>query len=75
ASEEEEVDAVYIFRREARFHPWQKLQMEANEEGLFSIQMPLETISDYYLVAEGRMTAAVLPRRSGRETFSIEVNR
>ncbi|MEO0626811.1 MAG: CotH kinase family protein [Bacteroidota bacterium] len=74
-SEEEEVDAVYIFRREAQFHPWQKLQMEANEEGLFSIQMPMETISDYYLVAEGRMTASVLPRRSGRETFSIEVNR
>ncbi|MEM6396135.1 MAG: CotH kinase family protein [Bacteroidota bacterium] len=73
--EDEEIKAVYLFRRAAQFHPWQRLKMEMSENGSYTVQMPLETISDYYLVAEGRLTASVLPRRSGRETFTLDINR
>ncbi|MEM8583476.1 MAG: CotH kinase family protein [Bacteroidota bacterium] len=73
SEEGEEVEAVYLFRRAAQYHPWQRLRMEPSEGGIYTTQMPISTISDYYIVAEGRMTASVLPRCSGRETFSIEL--
>lgn len=74
-SPEEPVAGVYIFYRSGPYQPWMHEAMSMTEEtDRYSISLPIAEVADYYLVAEGRITADVQPRRSGRESYSIQEN-
>jgi hypothetical protein len=47
-----------------------KLKAEADSN--YVVNLPAETAGEYFLVAEGNISATVLPQRSAREWFTVE---
>ncbi|TXF91543.1 hypothetical protein FUA23_02265 [Neolewinella aurantiaca] len=47
-------------------------ELKAEADGNYTITLPGEEIEEYFLVAEGRISATVLPARSAREWFTVK---
>ena len=47
-------------------------KLKAEADGNYSITLPSSEIEEYFLVAEGRISATVLPARSAREWFEVK---
>lgn len=47
-------------------------QLEAEADGNYTASLPATEIEEYFLVAEGRISATVLPARSAREWFKVK---
>ena len=47
-------------------------QLRAEADGSYAVTLPAGVVGEYFLVAEGKLAAAVLPARSGREWFGVE---
>jgi len=47
-------------------------QLQAEADGNYTTSLPATEIEEYFLVAEGRISATVLPARSAREWFSVK---
>lgn len=66
----DENSVVHLWFREKNTSPWKVRTMKAdpNEDNGFFVIVPGE-IKDYYIVAENKIVATVLPARSGMEWF------
>ena len=47
-------------------------QLKAEADGNYVISLPAAEAEEYFLVAEGRVSATVLPARSAREWFTVK---
>lgn len=67
----EAAENVWIYHRETTHSPWKRSVLQKTGEGTYTANIS-DPVGEYYLVAEGKVTAQVLPARSGREWFSVE---
>lgn len=64
---------VHVFYRSGKQQPWQKRELaaEPDADNEFFVLLAGE-VRHYYLVAENKMVARVLPERSAKEWFTVE---
>lgn len=63
---------VWVAYRAKGMGTFRYLQLKAEADGNYTASLPAEEIEEYFLVAEGRVSATVLPARSAREWFTVE---
>jgi hypothetical protein len=63
---------VWVAHRVKGAGTFQYAKLKAEADGNYSITLPTSVIEEYFLVAEGRISATVLPARSGREWFDVK---
>lgn len=73
-AEDEPALQVWIYYRSAPHFPWQRAVLSGAGSSQFESDLPNEEIQEYYLVAEGKVTAQVLPARSAKEWLKVGVN-
>ncbi len=64
-------EAVWVAHRPAGTGGFHYAPATAEADGTYAVSLPASDIGEYFLVAEGRVSATVLPARSGVEWFSI----
>ncbi len=69
--EGEEAQQLWLFYRSTDYGPWKRTAMEQSTPWDYAATLPSGDLRHYYLVAEGKVTASVLPVRSAKEWFSV----
>ena len=63
---------VWVAYRTAGHGGFTYAQLSAEADGNYALDLPAATIDEYFLVAEGNISATVLPARSARAWFEVE---
>lgn len=63
---------VWVAHRKKGAGTFAYRRLKAEADGNYTTTLPAGAIEEYFLVAEGRISAAVLPARSAREWFSVK---
>lgn len=63
---------VWVAHRRKGVGTFSYQQLKAEADGNYTASLPAVEIEEYFLVAEGRISAAVLPARSAREWFNVK---
>jgi len=63
---------VWVAHRAEGEGTFRYLRLKAEADGNFAATLPAEEIKEYFVVAEGKISANVLPARSAREWFTVE---
>jgi hypothetical protein len=65
-------EAVWVAHRPEGASNFRYTKLAPEADGNYATQLDADAIKDYFLVAEGRISATVLPARSAREWFRVE---
>ncbi len=63
---------VWVAHRKQGGGTFQYTSLKAEADGNYTAALPDTAIDEYFLVAEGRISATVLPARSAREWFTVK---
>ena len=63
---------VWLAHRGAAASGFTYTQLEAEADSNYAVTLPAEQVNHYFLVAEGNISATVLPQRSAKEWFTVE---
>lgn len=63
---------VWVAHRAAGHGGFSYSPLEAEADGNYAVTLPAGTAEEYFLVAEGNISATVLPARSAREWFTVK---
>lgn len=63
---------VWVAHRGAAAGGFTYTKLEAEADSNYVVTLPAEQIEHYYLIAEGNISATVLPARSAKEWFTVE---
>jgi len=63
---------VWVAHRTKGAGTFRYTQLKAEADGNYTATLPADTIEEYFLVAEGRVSATVLPVRSAREWLTVK---
>ena len=63
---------VWVAHRAAGHGGFTYSPLSAEADGNYAVTLPAEQTEQYFLVAEGNISATVLPARSAREWFVVE---
>lgn len=69
---DEPAEGVWIAHRPSGAGNFNYLALSAEDERNYQIQLPNAVIDEYFLVAEGKISASVLPERSAKEWFTVQ---
>lgn len=65
-------EAVWVAHRPRGSNNFRYTKLSPEADGSYVASLSAEMITEYFLVAEGRISATVLPARSAREWFQVE---
>lgn len=68
----EAAEAVWVAHRAENAGTFRYARLEPVADSNYSVTLPAAQIKDYFLVAEGSISATVLPARSAREWFTVK---
>lgn len=63
---------VWVAHRATGHGTFQYTELKAEADGNYVVTLPAAEAGEYFLVAEGRVSATVLPARSAREWFTVK---
>ncbi|MFK8162106.1 MAG: CotH kinase family protein [Lewinella sp.] len=63
---------VWVAHRAKGFGTFKYVELITEADGNYTITLPAAEIEEYFLVAEGRVSATVLPARSGKDWFEVK---
>lgn len=61
---------LWLFFRPDAYRPWQRLPFQAANDN-WTVELPLESIKQYYLVAEGEKAATIYPERASFDFLEL----
>lgn len=63
---------VWVAHRAKGMGTFQYAELKPEADGNYAITLPASVIEEYFVIAEGKISATVLPARSGREWFEVK---